>query len=55
MIESHTETIKCPECGKIQDAVVKHTWPWYSYIHTCECGHTIMESEWNRAERVEKK
>ncbi len=55
MIESHTETIKCPECGKIQDAVVEHTWPWYSYIHNCECGHTIMESEWNRAERVEKK
>lgn len=48
MIKFHIETIICPECGKIQPAVVEHTWPFYSYVHECHrCHYTIMESEWN--------
>ena len=42
----HNETIKCPECGAIQLATVEHTKPWWTYIHECECGHVITESEW---------
>lgn len=47
--DSHTETIICPSCESEQVATVEHTHPWYSYVHTCECGYTIMESEWERA------
>lgn len=44
---SHTEIIKCPECSKIQSANVKHTQPFYSYVHECiKCKYIIMESEW---------
>lgn len=44
---THTELIRCPECGAEQDATVEHTWPWWSYIHGCvKCGYIIMESEW---------
>jgi hypothetical protein len=42
----HTEKIKCPKCGKKQTAKVFHTIPCYTYIHECECGYVIMESEW---------
>jgi len=46
--EFHTETIRCPDCNKKQSAKVKHTLPFYTFIHTCEkCGYVIMESEWN--------
>ncbi len=48
---THTERIECPECGLHQDAKVEHTWPFWSYVHFCErpdCGHTILESEWQR-------
>lgn len=45
---SHTETIKCPKCNAVQTATVEHTIPFYSYVHDCECGYTIMESEWER-------
>jgi ribosomal protein S27E len=49
--ECHCERIRCPECGKEQDAEVQHSCPWPTYIHHCEaCGYTIMESEWERVE-----
>lgn len=42
-------TIKCPECGSIENAVEDHTTvPFSTYLHTCKnCGYVIMESEWN--------
>lgn len=46
-MDSHSEQIICPECGVIQKATVIHTVPWFTYIHTCQCGYIIMESEWN--------
>ena len=45
----HHEMIKCPECKKLQIAIVQHTVPFFTYIHECcECKYTIMESEWNK-------
>jgi len=49
-MDFHLEKIICPECNRIQDAKVEHTFPWFSYIHECECGFIIMESEWIRVE-----
>jgi Zn ribbon nucleic-acid-binding protein len=47
-IKSHVETIQCPECKTIQDALVLHTMPLATYIHDCvKCEYTIMESEWD--------
>ncbi len=47
-MESHIETIKCPNCEDIQSAEVRHTEPWWLYVHNCNrCGYTIMESEWD--------
>jgi hypothetical protein len=47
--EFHTEEIRCPDCGYLQNAKVEHTVPWYSYVHQCtSCGYIIMESEWNK-------
>jgi Zn ribbon nucleic-acid-binding protein len=47
-LKKHIETIKCPECGKKQKAEVWHTYPWWSYVHTCiSCNYLIMESEWD--------
>ena len=44
---THTEKIKCPDCGTIQDAIVEHTIPFHTYLHNCEkCNFTIMESDW---------
>ena len=45
-MDSHTEKIICPECNNVQTATVDHTFPWYSYVHECECGYVITESEW---------
>ena len=45
------ETIRCPECGKVQTAQVHfEDWmPFPAYVHDCEaCDYTIMESEWER-------
>lgn len=48
-MKDHLETIECPNCGKIQQAIVEHSEPWFTYVHTCiSCGYTIMESEWNK-------
>lgn len=47
MIESHTETISCPECKHVQEAEVKYTPMWNVYIRECKsCKYIIMESEW---------
>lgn len=46
----HEEKIICPECSNVENAVVEHTWPWWSYVHVCKnCNYTIMESEWEKA------
>jgi acetone carboxylase gamma subunit len=50
----HTERILCPSCGQECAATVEHTWPWYSYVHTCECGYIILEQEWERAPQPER-
>jgi Zn ribbon nucleic-acid-binding protein len=45
--DHHVESISCPECNAVQDAIVLHRLPWYTYIHECvKCHYTIMESEW---------
>ncbi len=43
-----TQTITCPECGKRQEGQVTYTEgdPWCAYVHYCECGYIITESEW---------
>jgi len=43
---THLERIRCPECGRVCEAAVEHTWPWWTYVHECQCGHIITESEW---------
>lgn len=46
---SHIETIKCPNCGSIENAQVEHTQPFYNYTHQCsKCGYIITESEWEK-------
>lgn len=45
------ETIKCPECGKVQQAEVVITTAWNSYCHECiNCGYWISESEWDEVD-----
>lgn len=47
----HHEKIVCPSCQSVEVAIVKHTFPWWSYIHNCsKCGYTIMESEWDEVD-----
>lgn len=44
----HQEWIECPSCGSIEVAIVKHTSPFWTYIHDCgKCGYTITESEFD--------
>ncbi len=50
MSGGHFETIKCPTCGKIQEAIVQHTEPWWTRIHDCDCEYTIMESDWDKVD-----
>lgn len=46
VFEKHKETIKCPQCGKIQLAEVLHTSPLWPYAYNCiNCDYIIMESE----------
>ena len=48
-VMSHTERIKCNECGLEQDAEVEHTYPFPTYVHVCEdCGFIVMESDWDK-------
>lgn len=50
-MKTHTEQIKCPQCGDIQTGTVEHTEPWYTYIHICtKCRYVIMENDWNKIE-----
>jgi transcription elongation factor Elf1 len=43
-----TDLIKCPSCNHEQLADVLATYPFHTFIHTCEkCEYIIMESEWN--------
>lgn len=49
-METHHEIIKCTNCGSIETAEVEHTIPFYSYVHTCQCGYVITESDWHRVE-----
>jgi hypothetical protein len=43
----HKEVIECLECGTRQWATVKHTEPFWTWIHTCVgCKAIIQESEW---------
>jgi hypothetical protein len=46
-----SELIRCPECKTDQWATVEQDdgVPFARYIHDCRnCGHVILESEWNR-------
>lgn len=49
---NHQETIKCPNCEKHTEATVEHTAPFWSYVHECECGYIITESEWEKVESI---
>ena len=46
----HQETIKCPQCKALQTATVLHTIPFGSYVHFCDCGYIITESEWDKVD-----
>jgi ribosomal protein L37AE/L43A len=49
-MESHKEKIKCPNCNSVEDAIVEHTIPFATFVHTCsQCDYIIMESEWQKA------
>lgn len=46
-----SELIRCPECKTDQWAMIEQGYgvPFARYIHDCQnCGHVILESEWNR-------
>lgn len=48
------ETINCPVCCQVQVAHVRFEdgMPFPAYVHECEaCGYTIMESEWEYADK----
>jgi len=46
VIECHKERIKCNDCGLVQWGLVVHSVPFWTYLHTCDCGNLIMESDW---------
>ena len=55
-MKSHIERIVCPMCGAIQDVVVEHTTPWFSFVHECiSCEYIISESEWDSIDEEDKK
>lgn len=46
-MSGHLEEVVCPMCYSVETAEVKHTRPFWTYIHECKnCNHTITESEW---------
>lgn len=50
-MRSFPVNIKCPQCGEIQCAEVKESFPWYDYTHRCSyCSYWITESEWEEIE-----
>lgn len=43
------EWIRCPECKRPQLAqVVLTDGPWDFYVHECQCGYIITESDWDK-------
>lgn len=43
-----TETILCPGCLQGTNAAIEQNMgEWPMYVHLCECGYLIMESEWD--------
>lgn len=48
LASTHEEQILCPHCHRVQTAIVAHTVPFWSYVHICACGYTILESEWDK-------
>lgn len=50
-IERYVE-IRCPQCRHTQNAQVRKTFPFYTYIHTCIfCKYVITESEWDEVKQ----
>ena len=46
-MKTHEQIIFCPECKQEQIGIIQHTFPFFTYIHTCSnCNYVIMESEW---------
>lgn len=53
-LDSHDETIQCPECNYIQIAKVIDTAPFSMHVHQCiNCAFLIGESEWNKINNSE--
>jgi uncharacterized Zn finger protein len=45
----YVDLIKCPQCGALEAAIVKHApgAPWPDFTHICnQCGYCTLESEW---------
>lgn len=40
-------TLRCPCCGDVTRAEEVPSIPWWTYVHVCECGYTITESDWD--------
>lgn len=50
-VKFHKERIRCPNCGKVQTAIVEHLVPFNDYTHQCKsCGYWITESEWEKVD-----
>lgn len=49
--------IRCPKCQALQVGVIKRFIgiPWLSYVHDCDCGYIITESEWEVVEICSEK
>lgn len=50
VVDTWREAIKCFSCSLKQVAIVKvyEGAPWADYTHTCSCGYTTTESEWQQ-------
>ena len=49
--EKHVK-IRCPICKHVQNARVRKTLPFYTYMHICKkCGYVITESEWDEVKQ----
>lgn len=50
-LTASVKTIRCPNCGKVQKALVRHTPIFDDFTHHCDgCDYWITESEWEEAE-----
>jgi ribosomal protein L37AE/L43A len=53
---THKVVIRCPNCIQLQNATVKHTEPFYTYIHECSnCKYVITESDWDEVKGTSPK